>query len=79
MSKVRCKMMCEKIEHRPTSNPEDVYVQVSLRAVYNDGDKENANWAKYTPSGQIGLAITNPSAIDAFEIGKFYYVDFTPA
>jgi len=25
------------------------------------------------------MHITNPSAIDFFEGGKFYYVDFTPA
>jgi len=25
------------------------------------------------------MTITNPGAIDAFELGKFYFVDFTPA
>ena len=79
MSKVRCKMMCEAVNHLPTGRAEDVCASVTLRAVYQDGNTENANWSKYTPSGHMTINITNPTAIDAFSPGKFYYIDFTPA
>lgn len=59
----------------------DPFAQVTLTPVfgtYGDG-KENESWSKYTPSGKIEMAITNPAAIDAFSVGKAYFVDFTLA
>lgn len=44
------------------------------------GSKENEEFFRYTPGGQISLyGITNQKATDAFEVGKEYYVDFTKA
>lgn len=43
------------------------------------GSDENKEFYQYTPSGNIDLGTVNPSVVDAFEIGKEYYVDFTPA
>lgn len=42
-------------------------------------DTENARFTKATPGGTIQLMIDNPAAREQFEIGKFYYVDFTKA
>jgi hypothetical protein len=39
----------------------------------------NEGWSKWTPSGSISLHITNPEALKRFEVGKDYFVDFTPA
>ena len=47
-------------------------------AVYDDGTPENQRFAKSTPSGSIEMAVDNPSALEQFEIGKSYYIDFTP-
>ncbi len=68
---VRAKVRCEKIEGG----------EVRFFTVYEDPakDTENARFTKATPSGEIRLAIDNPAAIAAFEAGKEYYVDFTPA
>jgi hypothetical protein len=52
-------------------------VQVTLQPVYDDG--ANSQWSKYTPSGQLQLTITNPEAYKQFELGKAYFVDFSPA
>ncbi|WP_164830340.1 hypothetical protein [Sinorhizobium medicae] len=46
-------------------------------STYGDG-KANESWSKHTPSGKIEMNITNPDAIDAFDVGKAYFVDFTP-
>lgn len=56
-----------------TEKPAEVVV---LSAAMGD---ENKQWAKYTPSGQISMQIDNPAALEQFEIGKFFYVDFTDA
>lgn len=74
---VRAKFRCNFIGHLPTSRPEDVCVSVTLNAVYDDG-KANREWSKYTPSGEVKMFITNPAAIENFDLGKEYYLDFTP-
>jgi len=53
--------------------------KLKFNAVCNDGTEENAKFHKYTPSGEISMTVDNPSASEQFEIGKSYYVDFTPA
>lgn len=52
--------------------------QVSLEAVVG-GSEENDRFFKYTPGGQVSLATINEAALAQFEVGKEYYVDFTPA
>ena len=77
--KVRAKMRCVMNSPQPTGQSNDICHWIRLEAVYNDGDKENESWSKYTPSGQVVMTVTNPSAVDAFELGEFYYVDFIKA
>jgi hypothetical protein len=50
------------------------YTQVTLSAVMSDG---NTEWSKYTPSGQITMAITNPSAEAFFVQGETLYLTFS--
>lgn len=76
--KVRAKFNCFGVAHTQTNDPTAVCARVDLMPVYDDG-KGNAEWSKATPSGQITMWITNPSAIEAFEPDKQYFVDFTPA
>lgn len=45
----------------------------------SDPDHENSKFWKYTPSGEIKLGTVNEAAWEQFELGKEYYVDFTPA
>lgn len=42
-------------------------------------DTENARFTRATPWGEIKLGIDNPVALEQFQPGKSYYVDFTPA
>lgn len=51
---------------------------VSLSPVYS-GSPENEQFYKWTPGGNISLSTVNGAAFGAFEVGKEYYVDFTPA
>ena len=47
--------------------------------VYDTSTPENARFTKATPSGRLEMTVDNPAALEAFELGKFYYADFTPA
>lgn len=77
--KVRAKFKVFNVERSKDARPTEQWARVEMQAAYNDGDPGNAEWSKYTPSATCTMHITNPSAIDAFETGKFYFVDFTPA
>lgn len=43
------------------------------------GSEENKTFWKWSPGGSIQLACVNQAAADQFELGREYYVDFTPA
>lgn len=43
------------------------------------GSEENKAFYEWTPSGSIDLGTINPVAAEQLELGKEYYVDFTPA
>ena len=54
---------------------------VKLSPVYGNGDPnhENTKFWKASPSGELRLGTVNPDAAKVFELGKEFYVDFTPA
>lgn len=68
---VRAKVTCDSIEKST----------VLFRTVYepdNARDTENARFTKATPWGEIKMDIDNPAALEQFQVGKSYYVDFSP-
>lgn len=44
-----------------------------------DGSDENNSFAKWTPTAELRMSITNPALIGKFVVGQEFYVDFTPA
>lgn len=75
---VRAKMKCFTVTPLASGDPNERMAQIHLLPVYSDSE-ENKTWSKYTPNGEIRLYVTNPVAIEQFEAGKEYFVDFTPA
>lgn len=43
------------------------------------GSPENLKFWNASPSGSLEIGCANLAAAEAFELGKEYYVDFTPA
>lgn len=41
--------------------------------------EDNKQWASATPSGELNLTIRNDLALEVFDVGDEFYVDFTPA
>lgn len=73
---VRAKFRVEVIE----AETETTGGRIILHAVYDENpNSENGKFFKYTPAGQIDLSTVNQSALEEFEVGKEYYVDFTQA
>lgn len=52
---------------------------LKFQAVCADEVPENQRYHKYTPSGSLEISVDNPAAVEQFELGKSYYLDFTPA
>lgn len=77
----RAKFACVKIERTQYQTGDSEMQTIHLSPVYgnNDPNHENSKFWKYTPSGTIQLGTINAEAARQFELGKEYYVDFTPA
>ena len=73
---VRAKFRCTIVI--PLNSDRGDTGSVELIPVVGDGTPENAEFFKYTPGGAIRLDVMNESAVNQFEVGKEYYVDFTP-
>lgn len=53
---------------------------VAMTPVVGGADNaENDRFWEYTPGGKLELSTINAAAADQFEVGKEYYLDFTPA
>lgn len=72
---VRAKFVCTSIKSVNWSPTLKVY---GFSAVGDDGIPENKRYHKYTPSGTIELSVDNPAVDGFYELGKSYYLDFTP-
>lgn len=85
---VQAMFYVKEINHRATHQPGDVNVEVKMGAAFGGylaGVKQigpeggNSDWSKYTPSGDLSITITNPAAIEQFEIGAVYSLTFEKA
>jgi hypothetical protein len=46
--------------------------------MYDTSIPEDQRFQQATPSGSFEQLVDNPAALEQFELGKSYYVDFTP-
>lgn len=92
---VRAKFQCQSILQQPGSRPKPgspidpqrgpnefepcVQYSVTMAPVYGGYDGENFKFWSATPSGKLEMNIMNQDAASQFEVGKHYYLDFTPA
>ena len=80
---VQAMFYVKEINHRATGQPEQVNVEVKLAAAFgsylNGLPGGNSDWSKWTPAGELSMTITNPAAVDQFEIGSVYRLTFDKA
>lgn len=79
MTTIRCRFRLINI-HRDTFAwaDRDVYTYI-FEPRYDDEIPEHQRFAAATPQGRFEMKIDNPEARAAFELGKDYYFDATPA
>jgi hypothetical protein len=75
---VRAKFTCISNEPNGAQTPEDKGSTIVLHPVIG-GSPENEQFYKWTPGGSIVLSTINEAAANQFEVGKSYYIDFSPA
>lgn len=75
---VRAKFQCTSVTPNNAEKPEDKGSSIHLSPV-TSGSKENEDFYRWTPGGEIFLSTVNEAAAASFIPGKEYYVDFTPA
>jgi hypothetical protein len=74
---MRAKMRINRIEQFAQS--EILHFTAVYAGSYpSDGTDENNTFAKFTPSADIKMQITNPALLGQFKPDEVYYVDFTP-
>jgi hypothetical protein len=75
---VRAKLtLAEVTEHSWLVNGQRAKT-LKFMAIYDQDIPEDQRFQQATPTGHAELQIDNPVALAQFEIGKSYYVDFTP-
>lgn len=70
---MRAKFKCTEVSKKEGWGVNPILYSAKLSVVYN-GSPENESFFAATPGGSIELSTV---AKDHFEVGKFYYVDFT--
>ncbi len=62
------------------NRPEEVEKRtLNFTPVTGVGSEENKAFWDATPTGSLQLGVVNPEAWKQFELGKSYYLDFSPA
>jgi hypothetical protein len=73
---VRCKLTLTKVAKLHWANPNAA--ELTFSTVYDTAIPEDVRFQQATPSGTFTQLVDNPAALAQFELGKSYYVDFTP-
>ena len=76
MVRAKCKVV--SVTTKESWNKGELLMDVKLVPVHK-GSPENDAFYAATPSGEFNLSCARLDAAAQFEIGKEYYVDFTPA
>lgn len=76
---VRAKLKLTSISDSKWSKDSPTHKTLKFTAQYDTSIPEDRRFQQATPSGSCEMAIDNPAALAAFELGCDYYVDFTPA
>jgi hypothetical protein len=74
---IRAKFRCNAVEFYGDPADPNAGRNYTLSAVYDTSTPENERFTKATPWAELKMRVDNPAA--RFEVGKIYYLDFTPA
>lgn len=75
-NQVRAKFRCNAVTSFANDRDLSALRQYTFTAIYDTSTPENQRFSKATPYGELKINVNNPEV--TFEIGKNYYLDFTP-
>lgn len=78
MTTMRAKLQISHIE-KFTESERLHFHGVAAKSYPADGSDEDNTFAKWSPSVELKITITNPALVGQFKPGDKFYVDFTPA
>lgn len=82
-AKFRCTFIDEPVSLKKSRETAPNHEYQEIRVVHfeavKDKDGDNAEWSKWTPSGDIQMYVTNPAAFSQFEAGRDYLLTFEAA
>ena len=76
---MRAKFQVGSVERFGGSEKVKFHAVAKSTAYPADGSDEDNTYAKFTPSANCEILITNPALLGQFEPLQKFYVDFTPA
>lgn len=79
---MRAKLKISCIVSYPENEPTQqtlTFCAVGRSQYPEDGSDENNTFARWTPTANLTMCITNPALLGQFQVGQQYYVDFTKA
>lgn len=80
MITMRAKMIVTKVENFSSDSERLTFKAVSKSDGYPpDGSDENNSYARWTPSAELSMSISNPNLVGKFTENQQFYVDFTEA
>lgn len=74
---VRAKFRVSRVERHATYDGGEAHT-VHMDPVLQNSDENKKFWSA-TPGGKLEMYLLNPEAAKQLELGKEYYIDFTPA
>lgn len=78
MTTMRAKFQVQSVEQFETSERIKM-IAVAAKNYPVDGLHEDNTFAKFSPSGEFSIYVTNPALRGALKPGEKYYLDFTKA
>ena len=77
MMTVRAKLKLTEITEMAWNGPG--VRRLKFNCEYDPYLPEDERFSKSTPSGSFEMIVDNPAALEQFNLGGQYYMDFTPA
>lgn len=74
MEKVRARMKVQGVKKVSLGAPGSA--EITLGAEYDTSIPEDERFARATPSASMTMFIDNPAAVEFFELGASFYLDF---
>lgn len=72
MRRTRCKLRLTHAEDIAGGK------KLTFHTQYDPSIPEDVSFSKASPSGQLSIDVTNPRALEMFEVGNDYYFDAVP-